>query len=226
MLFRFRPRAWWLGWVIVASLGVCSTAQASETEVREFTIEIEGKASGQYVMTVTKQDDSILSMQGVASLSFKHALGTYRYSYDGTEHWKDGRLLQLTVKCNDDGKETKLSAMVEQQNLRLRVNGQERNCRWDVWTTSYWQLADKRFHNQQVPLVDNDTGKEYLAKLSFVAAEQLNIGNQAQNCLHFRVTSGPISPVELWYDGQNRLVRQEFTDQGKRVVFVLRAVRR
>jgi len=30
----------------------------------------------------------------------------------------------------------------------------------------------------------------------------------------------------MWYDGQHRLVRPEFTDQGKRIVFNLRAVRR
>ncbi len=214
---------------LVAVLGLfagAAPARATETEVREFTIEVEGKAAGQYVMTITKQDDGVLSMKGQANLSFKHLLGTYTYSYDGVEHWKDGRLIQMAGNCNDDGTRTELTATADSQGLKLRVNGRERLCRWDVWTTSYWMLADKRFHNAQVPLLDSDSGKEYLGQLKYVGVEGLSIGGQQQNCYHFRVTGGPSSPCDLWYDGQHRLVRQEFSDSGKRIVFNLRAVRR
>jgi hypothetical protein len=159
-------------------------------------------------------------------MTCKFWLRTYHYEFTGVEHWRDGRLLQLTAKCEDDGKKTDVSAMGEAQALRLKVNGQERNCSPEVWTTSYWQLPDKRFHDKQVPLLDNDTGKEYLGQLKSVGVEKLTIAGQAQNCQHFRVTGGPNSPTELWFDGQQRLVRQEFTEEGKRVVFVLQAVRR
>jgi hypothetical protein len=214
---------------ILATLGALSIpdrARAAETEVREFTIEVDGKARGQYDLTITKQDDGVHSVHSVAALSVKTILGTYKYSFDGTEHWKDSRLIQLTSQCNDDGTETKVSAMADKELLRVTVNGKDRNCRWDVWTTSYWKLADQRFHNKDVPLLDNDTGKEYVAQLKYIGVEPLNVGGQAQKCYHFRVTGGPTSPTDLWYDGQHRLVRQEFTDHGKRVLFILRAVRR
>jgi hypothetical protein len=200
-------------------------AAASETEAREFTITIDGTNAGTYSMTVTKQDDGILSMQGVASITYKHIFGTYRYSYQGVEHWKDGRLLELASKCEDDGKKAEVSARAERDVLKVKINGAERNCRWDVWTTSYWQLADKRFHNQKVPLLDADTGKEYIAELKYIGIEALMVGGQAQNCFHFRVTGGPTTPLDLWYDAQHRLVRQEFLEQRKKVVFNLQTVR-
>src|SRR5262249_35733346 len=161
--------------VVLLGLAAAAPARASETEVREFTLEVDGKASGQYVMTITKQDDGVLSMHAKANLSFKQLLVSYSYSFDGVEHWKDGRLIQMMAQCNDDGTKTEISAKSEAQALKLRVNGRERTCRWDIWTTSYWKLADERFHNQQVPLLDSDSGKEYLAQLKYVGVEQVNV---------------------------------------------------
>jgi hypothetical protein len=225
MSFVFSAARTSLGLATLALLCLAAPASASETEVREFTIEVDGTASGHYVVTITKQDNGILSMQASADMKFKF-FRTYTYKFEGTEHWSNGRLLQLKAKCDDDGKKTEVSAEATAKALSLTVNGQQRNCPWDVWTTSYWQLADKRFHNKQVPLLDNDTGTEYLGQLKAVGVEQLNIGGKAQECQHFRVTGGPAPTTDLWYDGQQRMVRQEFTEQGKRITFVLQAVRR
>jgi hypothetical protein len=204
-----------------------SKASAVETEVREFNIEVDGKVAGRYTMTITRQDDGILSMQAAANLAFKaNWFYTYEYSYNGTEHWKDGRLWQLTSKCNDDGTRYEVMAQAEGQALRLRVNGKERTCRQDAWTTSYWMLADKRFHNQPVPLLDADNGKVYNGKLHDFGIKQIQVIGQMVNCHHFRVTGGPADPSDLFFDGENRLVRQEFTEQGKKVVFSLRSVKR
>jgi Family of unknown function (DUF6134) len=201
-------------------------AAALETEVREFSVEIEGKPAGQYVMTVTKQDNGILSMKGEANISFKYLLVTYTYTYRGVEHWKDGKLIELNSHCNDDGKKTEVNAQLQNDWLVLKVNGHQRNCRRDVWTTTYWMLAHESFHNKAVPLLDADTGKEYLGQLKFVGREQIMVAGGQVDCHHFRVTGGPTSPCDLWFDAEHKLVRQELIDQNKRVVFVLAGVRR
>jgi hypothetical protein len=206
----------------------CSAAAIPETEVREFTIEIDGKAAGTLLMTITKQDTGILSVQSKANTTFKYLAGlrTYTYSLDCTEHWKDGRVLQMNAKCDDNGTKTDLTAMAQGDSLQLTVNGRQRKCPGDVWTTTYWMLADKRFHNNKVPLLDSDTGIEYIGQLKYAGVDKVMIGGQQQDCYHFHVTGGPTSPCDLWYDGQLRLVRQEFVDQGKRVVVILTALRR
>jgi Family of unknown function (DUF6134) len=210
------------------SLGTVLTIHASalETEVREFTVEIEGKPAGQYVMTVTKQDNGVLSMKGEANITFKYLLVTYNYSYRGVEHWKDGKLIELNSHCNDDGKKTEVNAQAQNDWLVLKVNGQQRKCRRDVWTTTYWMLAHESFHNKNVPLLDADTGKEYVGQLKYVTREQIMVAGRQVDCHHFCVTGGPTSPCDLWFDSEHKLVRQELIDQNKRVVFVLAAVRR
>src|SRR5581483_10819714 len=90
----------------------------------------------------------------------------------------------------------------------------------DVWTTSYWKLADARFHNKTVPILDADSGKESTAQLQYVGTEQINIGSQPENCYHFRVV-GSGNPIDLWYDRYHRLVRQDFVEQGHRTIIQL-----
>jgi hypothetical protein len=217
--------------VLGVGSGASGHAVLQETEVREFNIDIEGKTAGKCTMTITKQDDGTLSMRSKADISVKFLrFFSYTYNFSGVEHWKDGRLMQMQSSCNDDGTRTDLTAAAQHDSLVINVNnGAPRKCRWDVWTTTYWMLADQRFHNNPVPLLDADTGKEYVAQLKFVSREPAMFNGQQQNWHHFRVTGGPTSltsPCDLWFDEQQRLARQEFIDQGKRVVFTLTAIRR
>jgi Family of unknown function (DUF6134) len=201
-------------------------AAAAETEVREFSVEIEGKPAGQYTMTVTRQENGVLSMRGEANISFKFLLVTYTYTYRGVEHWKDGKLIELNSRCNDDGKKIEVNVTSQNNGLLVQANGRQRPCRPDVWTTTYWMQAHEMHHNKSVPLLDADTGTEYVGQLKYVGREQTMAAGRQVECHHFRVTGGPTSPCDLWFDAERKLVRQEFIDQNKRVVFTLATVRR
>jgi hypothetical protein len=202
-----------------------TAARAAETETREFAIHVDGKPAGQYAMTITKQDDGAEVMAVQASVRVKHLLGSYSYIYQGTEHWRDNRLVRMQSSTNDDGKRYQVQVTKEGSALRLRVNGRESLISADTWPSSYWRLPDARFHNKAIPLLDADCGKEMSGYLQYVGVQQLTVGGQPQNCHHFRVTGGP-SPVDAWYDGSHRLVRQDFTVDGHRTQFSLTAVRR
>jgi hypothetical protein len=138
----------------------------------------------------------------------------YRYTYSGTEVWKNGRLQQLRSITNDDGKNFDVMAWPDGEGLRVRVNGRERTTRADVWTTTYWKLADSRFRNQAVPLLDADTGRDINAALKYVGEESINVAGQPQKCNHYRLAGGV--QVDLWYDSQDRLVHQDFIEDGHR----------
>ncbi len=217
------------GWGLVLGglvlLGAAGPARAAETERREFAIHVDNKPAGQYVMTITKQDGGAESMAVQASVRVRVLIKTYTYTYQGAEQWKDNRLLGMQSSTNDDGTRYDLQVTQEGSALRLRVNGQEKLISADSWPTSFWRLPAARFHNQDVPLLDADTGKEMNGHLHYVGVQQLTVGGQVQNCYHFRVTGGP-SPVEVWYDGAQRLVRQDLTVDGHRTQFFLTGLRR
>src|SRR5262249_12721149 len=96
--------------------------------------------------------------------------------------------------------------------------------RSDVWTTSYWRLPDGERTDRDIALLDADTAKEIAAKLDYVETKPITVAGQTVQCAHYRLRGGV--QVDLWYDGKDRLVRQESIEEGHRTVLDLTSVRR
>lgn len=210
------------GFLIVSMLmPPISWAGAPQVETRNFAISIDGKPAGDYHMTI-RLDNGLYLISGQADVKVRYLGGvyTYVYSYNGNEVWKDGRLQRLETASNDNGKKFSVSALVDGNTLRVKVNGQERRCRPDVWTTSYWFLAAANFRNQAVPLLDVDTGREIAAQLQFVGNSAIKVSGKVQNCAQYRLRGGV--QVDLWFDAQERLVREEMVEDGHRTVLELK----
>jgi len=199
--------------------------QAKDVEQRDYAVFVDGKEAGQSKLHIVVQDDGSIDIRGTVNVTVAKLIGQYQFSAESTERWQNGRLVSLRTMTTENGKKTEVQASAQKDQLRLRVNGQERNARPDAWTSSYWKLADARFHNKQVPVLESDTGKEHMGELKYVGAEKLAINGQQVECYRFRVTGLP-APIDLWFDRFHRLVRQEFMESGHRTIVQLTAVRR
>ncbi len=215
---------WWLG--VGLALLAPAWAAAADIETRDFRVSVDGKHGGDAHMTIHRQDDGTVSMQCDTdiALSFFGGLKKYTYKYRGKEVWKDGRLQRLDSTCNDDGKLFAVTAVIEGAGLRVRVNNAERIARGDVWLTSYWCLPDKKLRDGVIALIDSDTGRDLEGRLTFVGAEQRGVAGQSVTLNHYRLV-GKVN-VDLWYDGSERLVRQEWLEEGHRTVLELTHIRR
>jgi len=202
-----------------------SRAAAADNEVREFNIKIDAKPAGSYTLSINRQDDGVTMVTGQADVKHRVLVVTYKYTYQGAEAWKDGRLLRLESTCNDDGKQHAVSVTAEPDATRVKADGHERTTRPDVWTTSYWHLADAKFRNQTVPLLDCDTGKDIVGTLQYIGTQQLNVSGQAENCAHYRVKGEQIQ-ADLWYDSKECLVREESMEDGHRTLLELVRIRK
>jgi hypothetical protein len=201
-----------------------SMAGAAEKETRIFTIRIDGRLAGDYQMTIDRPDDRTFVVNARANALVSYFLIKYRYSYQGTEVWKDGRLVYLESKTNDDGKQYQVLAEPNGNALRVRVNGTEHASRPDVWTTTYWTLPPVQASAQAIALLDCDTGRELRSTLQYVGTQQLTLPAEVQNCPHYRVTGGV--QVDVWYDAQKRLVREVAVDDGHRILLELARIDR
>jgi Domain of unknown function (DUF6134) len=200
--------------------------RADDTEHRDFTVIVDGKEAGVSRITIIQKDDGSSYMSGTLDVKFRHLLiAEYSIKVEAQEWWKDGKLIGAKTKANDNGKKFDVTVGQDGQQLRVNVNGVNRAIKPETWTSSYWRLADKRFHNNVVPILEVDTGKEFNSELKYLGTQQLKIGNEPQDCYHFRVSSAP-GPIDLWYDRYHRLVRQEFTESGHRTVVQLVNIRR
>jgi hypothetical protein len=207
-------------------LSYTSHAAAADVEARDYQITVDGKRGGENHMRIRHRDDGATVVTCEADVSVRYALGlyTYRYTYRGTEVWKEGRLVRLTSSANDDGKQFAVRAEQDGNGLRVTVNGQDATARADVWTTSYWHLPAAAQRNNKVPLLDADTAQQMAGRLDFVGTSRVRVGGQVVDCAHWRLT-GDVQ-AELYFDGQERLVRQETREQGHPTVIELLRIRR
>jgi hypothetical protein len=202
-----------------------ASALANTSEQRDFSILLDGKEAGQWRVIITVQDDGTTVVAASAQLKVNQLIFKYSFSMDATEWWKDGKLTGLQASTVENGKRTEVIASSDGSRLKMRVNGQDRTGSGEAWVSTFWKLADPRFHNKSIPVLDADSGKEYTAQLRYIGTEQLTLLNQPQDCYHFRVLGGT-SPVDVWFDRYHRLVRQEFTESGHRTIVQLIGLKR
>jgi hypothetical protein len=215
-------------YLAVAVALFANPCRADDTEQREFSIFVDGKPAGSSRMTIVQKDDGTTYMTGAVDVKFKHLVVVdYVVKVETQEWWKNGQLVGLKTTGTDNGKKIDVTIATGNPNLRVRVNGKETAVKPEVWTNSFWKLADARYHNKQVPIVESDTGKEFVSDLKYIGTEKIPVGNQPQDCYRFVVTTTPSSgAVELWFDKYHRLVRQEFTESGHKTIVQLNQVRR
>ena len=197
---------------------------ADDTEQRDFSVFVDGKESGSSRMIVVQKDDGTTYMSATLDVKFRHLIAEYSFRLDTKEWWKNGRLIGMETTSTENGKKTEIIVAAETNRLRMRLNGKDSFLNPETWTTSFWKLADARFHNKQIPVVEVDTGKEYVSELKFIGTEKLKVG-ELQDCYHFRVMANP-APVDLWFDRYHRVVRIEFTESGHKTIVQLTKITR
>jgi hypothetical protein len=225
---QFRRNGGWLVFVGAAMMvSPLAQAAAADVEYREFSLRVDHKPAGNYQIKITTPDDTTTVVSCLANVEVKKIAGLvrYTYTYRGTETWQGQRLVRLESATDDNGTKYTVNVAAEGQWLRVKVNGQERLNRPDVWTTSYWRLPEAKFRNGGVPLLDADTARAIDGQMRYVGTDALTVGGQTQNCAHYRVTGKGIE-VDVWYDAQERMVRQESVEEGHRTVFALTSLRR
>jgi hypothetical protein len=190
------------------------------TETREYVVLVNGKEAGQSTIVIVDSDDGKTYMKGSVSVKVPGLVFPFTFTSETQEWWQKDRLTNLVAVTIENGKKTEVNAKAEVDRVLVSVNGQARAVSWEVWTSSFWKLADRRFHNKDVPILEPDSGKDMVGKLEFVAAERIKVGAQMEDCYRFRVIGIP-SPTDLWFDRHHRLVRQEFTENNQKTIVQL-----
>src|SRR5262249_13496352 len=123
---------------LLIGTGICvmgdSMARAAEKETRTFVITIDNKPAGTYSLTIRRPDERTFIVESRAEVSVSKFFIKYKYTYQGTEWWRDNRLVRLNSKTNDDGKQFDVLAQAEGEMLRVEVNGRQHTISQpDVW---------------------------------------------------------------------------------------------
>jgi len=194
------------------------SAVAQTTEQRDYQILVNGKDAGRTTIVITEDKDKKVTTTKVdASVKFTILFVPNTFTTRTTETWENGRLTSLDADSTENGVRTLVSVRTQQTVLNVAVNGAARKVLNDAWTSSFWKLADKKYHNNKVPILEPDTGNDLLGDLKFVGEVNVVVAGKVTPCFKFRIDNIP-TPTDLWYDASHRLVRQEYTERGQRMV--------
>jgi Family of unknown function (DUF6134) len=196
-----------------------SFLRAGGEERRTFSVQIDKKPSGSHEIVIQTRDDGSEVVTCQADIAVKALLVTYKYTYHGVETWKDNRLLRLATTTNDDGKKHAVSAEATKDGLAIKADGKESLVKGLFWLTSYWKLPSEKQRGPGILLIDADTGNLINARMEKVGVEKMTVLGQMVELNHCRLTGGV--KADLWYDGADRLTRQESIEDGHLTVLEL-----
>lgn len=195
-----------------------------EQETRTFRASVDGRERGRLVMLFTKRDDGTETVRGDAELNFNFVVYRYRYTSVGTETWKDGRLVRLASESNYNGDKYVLQATATQEVLEYEVNGAAQRTATESLITTHWREPSADKIGRKLTLLDSDKGQQRNGTLEKVGIEKTMIADKEFNVTHYRLR-GDVE-VDVWYDEEHRLVRQDSMESGHRMVLELSKTQR
>lgn len=211
-----------------------------DRQTREFKVSVDGTPRGKCTMRISRFEDGTERVKIDSQIRVNYVVSAYRFSSSGTELWRDGQLTELENSVDYNGVRYLVKAGATRKGLQVTVNGRPSPNDVDAWVTSYWHIPERLLAEPPVeqaaaprggrrpapkgdavtvPLLDSNRGRALRGKLQRVADETVRVGGRRTNCTHFRV-AGDVQ-VDLWYDADRRLVRQESVDEGHDTVLEL-----
>jgi hypothetical protein len=220
------PKGFCVPHLVVAFLAFVAVhpALAADQEKRIFAVTVSDKPAGTYQMTMQKRPDGSLVMTAQADIDVRILVKHYKYTYRGTEVWKDGRLISFESTTDDDGKHFHVTGTGAKDGVAFHCDGKEVFVRGDIWLTTYGQLPSEARRGDSLALVDADTGKRLNAKLEKAGTTEVSAGGRIFQATRYKLT-GSVK-ADLWYDDSGRLVRQESVEEGHKTVLELTRLER
>jgi hypothetical protein len=198
--------------------------KTESVEIRDFEVRVDNKPAGTHRLTIKCEGD----MNEVAfqtDVKFDFIVYAYVFKFRGKELWRDGRLEQSEIRCEDGGKKRTMALKTDGTVQQISFNGKSvpanSQC---VMSTAYWCLPSEELRGKPFAIVDVDSGNTRSASLNVVGPTTITTSGRSLTCHHFKI-DGP-SPAELWFDDRDRLVRQKSVEQGHQMELRLKDIRR
>lgn len=190
--------------------------QPEAGDVIRFDVLRQGKPFGSHTVTFGAGADGALIAK--TKVSLKAGLGPvtlFRYELDASETLKNGKLVSVTGKVNDDGKKRSVTAKREGDVLSVDGSDFKGKAPGDIVAASHWNFAQTKASE----LLSTEDGEILKVKVTDLGSEQIEAGGKTITADHYRLDSA--LDVDLWYDDQGRWVKLAFEARGQQIEYVL-----
>lgn len=211
-------------YAILVNCGLAAEPEVVAKHSREFKVSVDGRVRGTQTMTFSRRSDGSEIMQGETEVVLNFVVYRYRYASNGTEIWKDGRLIQLANESDFNGDKYVIQGSATKQALHYEVNGEAQQAPGDIWAASYWREPDPKRVGKKVRLLDSDKGRQLIATLEKLDSETITVDSTPIMASHYRM-DGDVE-VDVWYDKHGFIVRQESVESGHKTLLELTKIQR
>lgn len=167
----------------------------------DFTVFRNGDPIGHHEITVEQTADSetvAIKTNIVVEVAY---IPVYRFEHTGREVWRNGRLISLRSKTNDDGDKHTLDVSAKADHLDVDGDGATSSADVNILPASLWNhdIVGKTI------LLNTLTGKQMSVAVSDLGADTITAHGATIAAHHYKLT-GDLKR-ELWYDQSNTLVQ-------------------
>jgi len=143
-------------------------------------------------------------------------VSVYHFDHEGAETWRDGALVALSSRTDDDGKDHELRVTRSGDRLEVRSNTGEHHSSGALLPASLWN-PDLVRHRVLLNTLD---GREMPVAVVDEGEEAVDVRGTTVRARHYRLTGG--LDRELWYDADGVLVKVSFAAKDdSRIDYVL-----
>lgn len=208
---------------VAVVVAVAAPAGAAADEARTFDVTVDGKPGGTYTISTATAADGTETTTVAAAVKVKTLVGNYTYELNSTEVWKNGRLVALSSKANDDGKRHTVVVVAAERGLKVTAGKESRLVGADVITSTGGRppAADKV---RNAVVLDTEDGSETVARIEPLGACRVTVGGKVIDGKKFKLTGKDLA-AEWWFDAAGKVIHQEMKWDGHAVVLELVGVK-
>ena len=188
-------------------------ARPSVSEGRDYEILVSGKPTGKSSTVIAELADGGVLVSTSADVRVNFVVYEYVYQFDGKERWHGNQLASFACQAVDGGTKCATRGKRVGQGTEVAVND-AKPVVGPVFamSTNYWHAPHPEHLDKEVAIIDTDSGKTFRVKFRRVGQERLRLNNQDIVCTHYQISGD--RAADLWFDGDNRLVRQTCVEDG------------
>lgn len=191
--------------VLVLGAGSAQTWAEAPPGTYRYRIDRGGSEIGRQTIVIGKDGDKV-AVSDESAVKVKIAFITaYTFDHSRRETWRDGKLIALETRIDDNGTKSTLTAKADGDTLAIKGPAGESTQALGIMPTGYWNVATVK----QTKLFHDETGKILNIAVSGGETQTLDLGGGRKvEAKLWRMTGD--DKMELWYDSRDVLVKQRF----------------
>ena len=208
--------------LILINIPISSTAHVqhySELNRIEFDIYRNNKHIGKHIFSFEKSNNQLFVKSSINFEIKKFGIVLYKYHVNGTEIYKDGKLIKFNSKTNQNGKEKYVNIKLEGDEYIIDGSSYQGKTPTNFLLGTWWNHSIVEAKAQ----ISAVSGRIIEQKVTFLGKETIKLGDKSYETLHFNFSSTDKKlakdkklNTDVWYDEQTlNWVKASFEKKGK-----------